>query len=229
MLSGKGCYRQPFLLPSLVHRPARYYDLSMTNKAPRVRASDLLLNTLKDWPNEQINIGEISQALGERAFGVVMLLFALPNCIPFPPGVNSIFGLPLLFCAAQLLRGRGVPWQPQFVARRSFKRETLVNAIEKVKPKIARFEKLFAPRLPVFVGDVAEKVLALFVCIFSLCIMIPLPGTNMIPGIGCALIAVALIERDGLLAIIGTVIGTLGSILTIGIVGGFIAGMKLVF
>jgi hypothetical protein len=192
----------------------------------RERASDLLLKALSERQGEMVSVGEINSALGERAFGIVMLLFALPNCIPFPPGVNSIFGMPLLFCAAQLVKGRGVPWQPQFVANRSLKRATLINGIEKVKPKLAMIEKFCCPRLTFLVSGLGERLLGLAVCLFSICIIIPLPLTNMIPAIGSALIAISLIERDGVLAIIGVLIGTIGTIITAGIVGGFIAGLK---
>lgn len=191
-----------------------------------IRASDLLLSVLRDWPQEEVTVGDIGTALGDRAFGVVMLLFALPNCIPFPPGVNSIFGLPLLFCAAQLVKGRGVPWQPEFVAKRSFKRDTLIAGIEKAKPHLAKVERFCTPRFGFLVEGVAERLLALLVCAFSLCIIIPLPGTNMIPAIGAALIAISFLERDGLLALIGTLIGVIGSVITLGIVGGFVAGLK---
>jgi hypothetical protein len=192
----------------------------------RERASDLLLKALSERQGEMVSVGEINAALGERAFGIVMLLFALPNCIPFPPGVNSIFGMPLLFCAAQLVKGRGVPWQPQFVANRSLQRATLINGIEKIKPQLAKIEKFCCPRLTFIVSDLGERLLGLAVCFFSLCIIVPLPFTNMIPAIGSALIAISLIERDGVLAIIGVLIGTIGTIITIGIVGGFIAGLK---
>lgn len=192
----------------------------------RERASDLLLKALSEGQGEMVSVGEINTALGERAFGIVMLLFALPNCIPFPPGVNSIFGMPLLFCAAQLVKGRGVPWQPQFVANRSLKRATLINGIEKVKPKLAMIEKFCCSRLTFLVSGPGERLLGLAVCLFSLCIIIPLPLTNMIPAIGSALIAISLIERDGVLAIIGVIIGMIGTIITAGIVGGFIAGLR---
>lgn len=193
------------------------------------RSVALLQKALNDWPSDTITVGDLNSALGERAFGVMMLLFALPNCIPAPPGLSSIFGLPLFFCAVQLVRGQGVPWQPNFVAARSFKRETLMTGIKKVEPHLAKIEKYCRPRLPFLVEGLAERILALLVCVFSLCIIIPLFGTHMIPAFGSALIALSIIERDGVLALIGSLVGLLGTVITIGIVGGFIAGLKFAF
>ena len=193
------------------------------------RASALLLSTLKEWPEETITINQLTAALGERAFGVVMLLFALPNCIPAPPGMNSVFGLPLLLYAVQLVRGRGTPWQPDFIAKRKFKRDTLIGMLEKAQPKLNRIEKLCSPRLTPLVGDTAERLLAIYIVLLCICIIIPLFGTNFIPAVGSALISIALIERDGLLAAIGVAIGLVGIILTIGIVGGFLAAAHFLF
>ena len=37
-------------------------------------------------PGESISIRDIVEAFGERAFGFVLILFSLPNCVPMPPG-----------------------------------------------------------------------------------------------------------------------------------------------
>lgn len=208
--------------------PNFYPHIALMKIKPQ-RASALLLATLKEWPDETITINQLTTALGERAFGIVMLLFALPNCIPAPPGMNSVFGLPLLLYAFQLVRGRGTPWQPDFIAKRKFKRDTLIGMLEKAQPKLNRIEKLCSPRLSFLVGDTAERFLALYIVLLSICIIIPLFGTNFIPAIGSALISIALIERDGLLAAIGVAIGLVGIILTFGIVGTFLAAAHFLF
>ncbi len=201
----------------------------MTGKADRKRASDLLLDTLREWPDEHITIDQISDALGERAFGVVMLLFALPNCIPAPPGMNSVFGIPLLLYAAQLMKGRGKPWQPQFIAGRKFKRATLIRMLEAAEPKLKKIEKLCRPRLSFMVGDTAERLVAFYIVMLSLCIIVPLWGTNFIPAIAAALLSIALIEQDGLLILIGLALGLAGMLLTISIVWGALAAVKFAF
>lgn len=195
----------------------------------RERASALLLRTLREWPEETITINQLTAALGERAFGVVMLLFALPNCIPAPPGMNSVFGLPLLLYAVQLMRRRGTPWQPQFIAQRKFKRATLIGLLEKAEPKLKKIEKLCQPRLAFMTGDVAERLLAVFIVLLSICIIIPLWGTNFVPAIAAALISIALLERDGVMALIGITIGILGILFTVSIVVGAMAAVKLAF
>lgn len=201
----------------------------MSLSATRQRASDLLLGTLRSWQDEHITIDQLSTALGERAFGVVMLLFALPNCIPAPPGMNSVFGIPLLLYAAQLMRGRGKPWQPAFIARRKFKRDTLIRLLEAAEPKLKKIERFCQPRWLALTSETAERLLAFFIVLLSICIIIPLWGTNFIPAIAAALLSVALLERDGVLVAIGLALGVAGIILTLAILWGAIAALKFAF
>ena len=44
--------------------------------------------------------------------------------------------------------------------------------------------------------------------LFSASILVPLPGTNTVPGIAVVIIAVGLLERDGLYVLAGSLIGT---------------------
>jgi hypothetical protein len=44
--------------------------------------------------------------------------------------------------------------------------------------------------------------------IFSLSVLVPLPLTNSTPGVAIAIIGVGMIERDGLLVVLGTILGT---------------------
>ena len=55
-----------------------------------------LASRTSDW----ITVGEILEALGDRAFGTSMLVFAAPNALPMPPGVSAVLGAPLLFITA---------------------------------------------------------------------------------------------------------------------------------
>ena len=62
----------------------------------RVRTSDLLANYARHLNGERVTLGELVALLGNRSFGLLLLLFALPNLVPLPPGSSTVFGLPLL-------------------------------------------------------------------------------------------------------------------------------------
>ena len=68
----------------------------------------------EDVHRERIFLSDVLDALGERALTTLMLVFALPNALPAPPGTSAVLGLPLLCLSAQLTTGRP-PWLPAIV------------------------------------------------------------------------------------------------------------------
>jgi hypothetical protein len=177
------------------------------------RATDLLRDALAAHTGETVSIREVIQDLGDRAFGLLLLLFALPNCIPAPPAVGSILGLPLIFFGIQMLRGQR-PWLPGFIADRRVKRTDLMRIVDLATPRLRWLERIVRPRLPWAVSSFAERVIGLHVLLLAISIAMPVPLTNLVPAIGTAVMALGLIERDGRAVLAGAVIGTLGLILT---------------
>ncbi|HMB11878.1 exopolysaccharide biosynthesis protein, partial [Saliniramus sp.] len=85
----------------LTSQRARLLHEAMEHK----RVSLVLRAVIETAPGDTISVREIIEAFGERAFGFVIILFSLPNCLPAPPGMNSVFGLPVLLFAVQLALG----------------------------------------------------------------------------------------------------------------------------
>lgn len=173
-----------------------------------------VLKQIADLADEtEISIGAILDALEERAFGMLLLLFAIPALIPFLVGVSSAFALPIALLAFQMIAGHRRPWLPkrfrtQTISISSYRKMTAV-----LLPWLRRVEALTKPRLKIFAGRFAEPVLAIFILVFASIIAIPGPGTNGVPGVAVGLIALAMIERDGVLAIVGAAIGSVYSVL----------------
>lgn len=83
--------------------------------------SQILFRIAEDETRARVSIGDIFEALGDRAFGALILIFALPNIVPTPPGTSAITGAPLVFLAAQLMLG-WQPWLPGWITKRSLAR-----------------------------------------------------------------------------------------------------------
>ena len=62
----------------------------------------MLRSLADDERRERIAIGDLLDALGDRALAALLFVFALPNVLPMPPGTSAILGAPLLFLAAQM-------------------------------------------------------------------------------------------------------------------------------
>ena len=182
-------------------------DMSVSDPDQTQSTSDLLLNLGDQIGAETITIGQLVDALKDRAFGLILLILALPCCIPFLYGVPQAVSIPLVFVAGQILLGRSSPWLPERLRARSFSREAFDDMAQKAAPYIRWFEVIAKPRLTWLTHGLSERVLGLFLLIFSASIATPLPLTNTVPGAAVAVMALGFIERDGLLILFGTVVG----------------------
>ncbi|NBC31715.1 MAG: exopolysaccharide biosynthesis protein [Alphaproteobacteria bacterium] len=192
------------------------------------RASKVLHETVSGFASPRPTLDDLVRGLKDRAFGLVLLLFALPNCIPGPPFLGSVFGLPLLFFGIQLAAGRRYPWLPRVIAQYSLDRETLLAIIGRGRPVLERIERICRPRLAVVTGPRSERLLGLAMTILAAAVMIPLPFTNFIPAVGIAVIALGLLEEDGVTILVGLTIGLIGVAIVITVLvgaGALIAGL----
>ena len=189
--------------------------------------SDLLEEVTNNTDVDRITLFELKSALHARGFGILMLLFSLPLSIPLPvpPGYTTIFSIPLLMFAFQMLLGFQVPWMPRWLEKKSFKRTTLALIIEKTAPILRKAEKLTKPRLLFIFNSVGEKVIAFISLLCAVSIAIPLPLTNFIPAGGVSIMSLGLLNKDGMMVILGVLVSLFGIVVTTMVI---ILGPKLV-
>ncbi len=193
-----------------------------SRKRPR-KASDVLVESLQQVQGYDVAIRDLMALMGDRAFGLILLLFALPNCVPGPPGLGSVLGLPLILFGVQLAQGRPAVWLPEFIGRRRINRDTLLHVVLRGVPILQRLERICRPRWPLLTAPPAERLLGGVVTLLAVGIMIPLPLTNFVPAIGIAVIALGLLEEDGVTVLIGLLIGLIGLTLVAIVLGTLIA------
>ncbi|MBC7284507.1 exopolysaccharide biosynthesis protein [Hoeflea sp.] len=164
-----------------------------------------------------ITLGELSDLMEERAFGLLLLVLALPCCLPFVYLLPQLVALPMLVLAAQMASGRKSPWLPETLRRRALPVAGLLDVVARAKQYGGWLERLAHPRFASLTGDRAARVIGALLIIPCASILVPLPLTNTVPGIGVALAAIGLIERDALFVILGLVVAmTWVAILVIG-------------
>jgi hypothetical protein len=166
----------------------------------------LLLALAHDIDGE-ISIGELVDGLSDRGFGLVQLILALPVCIPLLWGIPQAVAVPMLFVSLQIALGRHTLWLPQKVRDRKISGAAMVNMAERAEKYVGWFERLARPRLTFLTRGVPERIFGVLMAIFCTSILIPLPGTNTVPGIGVGIQSLGFLERDGLLVLLGTAIG----------------------
>lgn len=181
------------------------------------RISLVLRAVIDTAEGERISIREIVEAFGERAFGFVIILFSLPNCIPAPPGMNSVFGLPVLLFAIQMAMGKRRPWLPRWLMDKTFKVATFRKIIDVAEPKLRWVENLCRPRYTTLFGARGDRLIGVFAILLAVCVIIPLPGTNFVPSIALVVLAIAIMQEDGVMLGIGGLAGLAGIAYTIGL------------
>ncbi len=174
------------------------------------------------------------QALGPRGYGVLIVLFALPNLLPvYIPGLSPIFGIPLMIICAQLAMGLPAPRLPRFLTARSMKRTDLLLIAEKATPWLRRVERWVRPRPSFVTSRVGERLIGAYGVWLSMIVIVPLPFTNGPPSLACLIMAIGLMEEDTLTILGGAAFGIVASFLGLSIIGtvfyALIAGFNWLF
>lgn len=164
-----------------------------------------------------ITLGALSDLMQERAFGLLLLVLALPCCLPFVYILPQLVALPMVVLAGQMAAGRRAPWLPETLRKRQLPVAGLLDVIARAKRYGGWLEKLAHPRFASLTGDRATRIIGALLIVPCLSILVPLPLTNTVPGIGVALAAIGLIERDALFVVLGILGGLIWvAILVIG-------------
>jgi hypothetical protein len=172
------------------------------------------LRRLAHQIEDRIRLSELVVHLGDRTFGAILLVFAIPNLIPLPPGSSTVLGIPLILAAAQLAMGRSSLWLPQVVGNRTLLRSDLERLVYHGVPALRRLERLLVPRLGPLLN---ERLIGAACLLLAVILILPIPFGNMLPGLGIAAFSLGLLQRDGLAVLVGWAV-TLASLLFVALV-----------
>lgn len=163
---------------------------------PAKKLSDVL-RELDQSPAERISLGDMINALGERSFVPLMILFALPNVFFFVPGSSVVTGLPLIFIAFQLVLGRPSVWLPKVLNERALEHGAFTKVVTLALPWIEWVERMARPRYWPFSRVVAERIVGLITLVMAIFMFLPIPFANSLPAISAITLALGLGEHDG--------------------------------
>ena len=177
----------------------------------------ILSGIAADPARERVSVGDLLTAMEDRAFGALMLVFALPNLLPMPPGISGILGVPLVLLTAQLMLGQR-PWLPKVIAKMSMLRVDFSAVLDRAGPWLARVEKLLRPRLGLLVHPPAEYAIGVACLLLTVILILPIPLGNILPALAICMFSFGLLDKDGLWAVVGAIT----TIVSVVIVGGVV-------
>lgn len=161
------------------------------------RLSAILTAIAKGQHRARISIADLLHALEHRAIGALMFIFAVPNAIPVPPGVSAVLGAPLIFLSFQLMIGRR-PWLPKIITDRSLSRVDFEKVVDLAAPWLAKAERLMRPRVEFLAKPPAEYLVGAVCLLLSIILFLPIPLGNMLPAFTICVLALGVLERDGI-------------------------------
>ncbi|MBL8544705.1 MAG: exopolysaccharide biosynthesis protein [Hyphomonadaceae bacterium] len=178
-------------------------------------ASAVLDDLVDAYPHDTlVTVGDLLDRLDSRAHGVLLLVLALPMCIPNVPGISTIFGLLMMAPAVQLVLGSRRLWLPQRVRTMNVDFGALRRALQVATPPLKRIEYLIKPRLSALTRFPVTIVIGLQTLLMAIILILPIPFANWPPGMTVAMTALALLQRDGALMLltIPAAIASVGSV-----------------
>lgn len=177
---------------------------------PRRLSADLR-ELLCETAGRSMTLGELEDILKGRGFMLFLLLMALPFVFPIPiPGLSLPFGIVIMLIGLRIALGRK-PSLPGFVLARRVPQAMLEKTLTLGLKLATRLEKLVKPRmhfLQRWPGMV--NLIGLGIASGGLLLSLPLPPlipfSNTIPAVAVLFLTAGLVERDGLLVLIGHVV-----------------------
>lgn len=167
------------------------------------RRLSAILRELENRPEERISIFDIDEAFGDRAFSAIMLVFGLLTMAAIIPGTSTVTGAPLFLVATQMIMGRKTLWIPKKLGDRTVAPSDIGRLNARFLPLLRRLERLLQPRLPFMFIPMSLRLMGLIAFVLSVIIVLPIPLGNLAPGASIAIIALAILTRDGLAALAG--------------------------
>jgi hypothetical protein len=186
-------------------------------RRPR-RLSELFAQLSRD-ARGQVSIAHIRDALGDRSFAPLLVIFAAFNLLPLPPGASAFLGLPLVIVSAQMVWGRRQAWLPAFLMNRSLSAAQFRRVMDWLVPRLNRLERVVRPRYWPFWRRQGDRVIGVIALVLSIVVTLPIPLGNWLPAFATALLGLALSERDGILFAIGGALGVASMIVIAAVIG----------
>ncbi|MEO1590475.1 MAG: exopolysaccharide biosynthesis protein [Cyanobacteria bacterium J06632_22] len=170
-----------------------------------------------------VTLDELLSIAGERTFGFLFVMLSLPSALPIPaPGYSIPFGIVMGLLAWQLIKGAKQPWLPVGWRKKGFDRQKVRGFIKAGLPWLRRIEAISRPRLTAICTSLPGRLaIGIAIALMSLCMMIPIPGTNTLPAIGIFVTGFGLLDDDGAISLAGMTICALalGLVLSIFFLG----------
>lgn len=168
-----------------------------------------IASVLSAAKKKPITIKFLLKTLSGKGRYLLLVFLSLPFCQPIPlPGLSTLFGLAIALFGISILLGRHV-WLPEKALHRTVSHSLIDKIASKALWIVKKIKPFVHQRIPLLIYHPAFRILNGLTIIslgLFLALPLPIPLTNIIPGWIIFLIALGLLEDDGLLILLGYIV-----------------------
>jgi hypothetical protein len=161
---------------------------------PQVPTSTILRELLLHAPEDRITLGWLMGSLGDRSFGIALLLLGLLASLPV---ASPIVGIMIALLACQMILARRGPVFLRFIAGRTFQKQRLASMLNWAVPVLRYLERFIRPRWQT-PFEMTKRVVGGAILLVGTLLFAPVPLSNP-PALVIILLAFAYLEEDGVL------------------------------
>jgi hypothetical protein len=163
------------------------------------------LERLFAGPRESVlTLDEFLAGLETRSYAFAIAALDVINCVPTGiPWLSTVTGVPMFLLAIQYFLGRPSPSLPAFIGRRGLSRGKLQDFLRRSRGRLERLESIVHPRLEWWVTGLPRRAFLLAWLLLIVLLALPVPFDNLLPALAILFFCFALLEGDGMMAIIG--------------------------
>lgn len=184
----------------------------MTQVAPATRYMRRIATSLRrlaEGDATRLTLAAFIDLMGPRAHRLLLLVLALLNMIPGPPGFGGVIAWTTMAVAVAMVLGRPIRL-PAILGRRKLPLTPLVLASRRATDLADLLSRFSRPRLRVLTGPMATVPYGVLVIVVCLVMVIPVPFINAIPNVGLCIIAFSMLNRDGAGVLVGGLVTLAG-------------------
>jgi hypothetical protein len=110
------------------------------------------------------------------------------------------------------------PWLPAVVSVRSMPHADFAALVRRISPWLKRAERLLRPRLSWLALPPMEYAIGAVCLLLAAVLTLPIPLGNVLPAVAISLLALAVLERDGLWVLAGLAVALVSMLVVSGVI-----------
>ncbi|MCU0496339.1 MAG: exopolysaccharide biosynthesis protein [Anaerolineae bacterium] len=169
--------------------------------------SETLIEITNSIKEEQVSVRRLLELIGEQGLLLFTMFLTIPFLVPVSiPGVSTVFGAVIILVSISITLNR-LPWLPNRLMERTFETKDLQPVMERGAQMMTRLDQVLRPRMTHLTeGDFMNRLNGGVLTFGGILLIFPfglIPFSNTLPAWGILLLAAGILQRDGLMILLG--------------------------